>query len=92
MDRGMSKTDRWRPCDPQGCREGQPCPRRQMWKRAEQFHRSGPVTTKLHLLHHPAIKTANGEKAASITPLGKASFDAVTTVLGQRSGEPADHP
>jgi hypothetical protein len=39
------------------------------------FHRSGPVTTKLHQVHHRVegvAKAANGEKVASATPLGSA--------------------
>jgi hypothetical protein len=55
------------------------------------FHRSGPVTTKLRQVYHRvegAAKAANGDKVAPVTPLGKAGLDAVTTALGQPAANP----
>ena len=55
------------------------------------FHRSEPVTTKLHQLDHRvegAAKAANCEKVASATPLGQAGRGAVTTAIGQPAAIP----
>jgi hypothetical protein len=58
-------------------------------------HHSEPVTTKLRQFSHRvegAVKAANGEKVASVTPLGKArpeltrsDLDAVMPPLGERA-------